>query len=358
MKSELTFEKVLLEGKCLFFNMKMFGTAILAFFLLTCHSQPVSLPNSLSDAANQFLNTLNASDKKKAVVEFGSDAHYDWHYFPKNDRTGIALRDMSERTKTAAMNLLRMSMSDTGVQKAEAIIRLEGILGELEGRPAGNEQRNPGKYYFTIYGTPSDKNIWGWRLEGHHLSLTFSADDNQLVSVTPGFMGTNPAIVLSGPHKGMQVLKDETEIAFALINSLNEEQKKIAVISNFPPGDIVSFVSKRVDLKHEGIPYTDLNEQQKQLMQQLLGIYLRRYTRFSADKMMKEIEKAGMQNLRFAWAGATQPRQPHYYKIHGPTILIEYDNIENNGNHVHSVVRDLQFDFGGDELLRHYKRDH
>ena len=202
--------------------------------------------------------------------------------------------------------------------------------------------------------------VWGWRFEGHHVAFNFSSDNNQLVSATPGFLGSNPAIVLSGPEKGKQILKDETELGFALLHSLDATQIEKAVIDKTAPGEILTAASRKAmisDLK--GILYSELNAAQQKIFMQLLSLYIHRYNRSFAKGMMHDIESAGFNNLRFAWAGDQQqggPGHPHYYRIQGPTIIIEYDNTQNNANHVHTVVRDLKKDFGGDELLEHYKK--
>jgi hypothetical protein len=257
------------------------------------------------------------------------------------------------------MDLLRTALSDTGYQKASSIIQLEAILREAEGRSPNDDYRDPGEYYFTIFGNPTDS-IWGWRVEGHHLSLNFSSQNNLLVSGTPGFMGANPATVLSGPEKGKQILKDETTAGFALLHSLNTGQKQKAIFDADAPSDILTAASRQAMINDPaGISYGELNSSQQRLFLTLLSVYIHRYTRLFAMDMMREIETAGLNNLRFAWAGAQQPGpgNRHYYRIQGPTIIIEYDNTQNNANHVHSVLRDLKNDFGGDELLEHYRKN-
>jgi hypothetical protein len=264
-----------------------------------------------------------------------------------------------EQIKTA-FALLRTALSDTGFNKANSIIQLENVLREVENRPANDTHRDPGNYSFSIFGNPATDAIWGWRLEGHHISFNFSSEDNRLVSGTPSFFGSNPAVVLSGSEKGKYILKDEADLGFALLYPLNKEQKDKAIISNEAPGEILTAASRHAMINDpKGILYSELDSPQQKIFLQLLSIYIHRYTRSFADVMMKEIEEAGLNNLRFAWAGDQQPGvgHPHYYRIQGPTIIIEYDNTQNNANHIHTVIRDLKNDFGGDELLKHYKND-
>lgn len=312
----------------------------------------------MAAAANEFLKTLSAKQKSQIQFDFDENERYNWHYVPKS-RKGVPLGDLSEVQQKAAMELLRTALSDTGFKKTTAIIQLEGILREAEGRPANDDYRDPGKYYFSIFGNPVTGSIWGWRLEGHHISLNFSVKNNSLVAGTPGFLGTNPAVVLSGPEKGKYILKNETELGFALLHSLDASQQKKAISSNDAPSEIITGASRKaMSEQPQGILYSELNSSQQKIFIQLLSIYIHRYTRLFAMNMMKEIETKGLDNLRFAWAGAQQQGvgNPHYYRIHGPTIIIEYDNTQNNANHIHTVIRDLQNDFGGDELLEHYKK--
>jgi len=316
-------------------------------------------PDNIAVAADKFIRTLSGEQKIKAQISFDQDERYNWHFFPKNDRKGIPLKELNATQRNAAMHLLQTALSDTGYEKTKGIIKLEGVLKQLENRSADDTYRDPGQYYFLIFGEPSANTIWSWRFEGHHLSFTFSSENNKLIAATPSFMGSNPAIVLSGPEKGMQVLKDEADLGFEMLHSLNNEQLQKAVFDNNAPNDIITFVSRKALINDPaGITYAELNTSQQKIFFRLLSVYIHRYTKLFAAVMMKEIENAGLKNTRFAWAGSQQPGKPHYYRIIGPTIIIEYDNSQNNANHVHTVLRDLKNDFGGDELVEHYKKSH
>lgn len=336
----------------------LFSIACLTVAVISCQSQKnKSASRNITETAKQFIQLLAAEQKEKMLIPFASEERLNWHFVPKNDRKGIALKELNDKQKQAAMDLLHAALSDSGFKKATSIIQLETILKEVEGRPVNDDHRDPGKYYFSIFGNPSPDSIWGLRLEGHHISLNFSAIKNKLISGSPGFFGSNPAVVLAGPEKGKQILKDETMLGFSLLNSLNEKQIDVAVFSKNAPADILTSNSRKAIINDpKGILYSELNKDQQGILMQLLSVYIHRYTRSFANVMMKEIETAGLNNLRFAWAGTMKPGigNPHYYRITGPTIIIEYDNTQNNANHVHSVVRDLKLDFGGDQLLEHY----
>lgn len=310
-------------------------------------------------AAQGFLNSLNDEQRKKTIYTLADEERYNWHYFPKSDRKGISLNELKADQKEKALALLKSCLSTTGYAKTIDIINLENVLKVLENR-TDNDYRNSGKYHITIFGDPQAKNSWGWRFEGHHISLSFSSTNNTLVSGTPGFLGANPAIVPSGPQKGKQTLKEETEAAFSLVHSLTSQQLQTAVSKSEPPGDIITFVSRKASIaSNEGITYAAMTPSQQALFMKLVEIYVHRYTKLFADDMIREITAAGLNNLRFLWAGGRQnDGKPYYYRIQGPTIIIEFDNTQGNANHIHTVVRDLKNDFGGDALLEHYKKDH
>jgi len=313
----------------------------------------------MSTAAKNFLQMLSTKQKEKTMFRFDEDERYNWHFVPM-DRKGIALKELTRDQRNAAMEMLHTALSDTSFKKTSDIIQLEDILRRTEGRPANDSYRDSGKYYLSIFGNPGTDPIWGWRFEGHHISFNFSSKDNRLVASTPNFLGANPAVVLAGPEKGMQVLKDETELGFELLHALDAKQKEKAVINTDAPADIITGASRKAMINDPlGILYSELNSSQQKIFMQLLSIYVHRYTPVFATDMMSEITDAGLNNLRFAWAGAEQDGlgNPHYYRIQGPTVIIEYDNTQNNANHVHTVVRDLKHDFGGDQLLEHYKNN-
>lgn len=256
------------------------------------------------------------------------------------------------------MAFLRASLNDQGITKATGIIALENILREVEGRGTSDTYRDPLNYYFTIFGDPAD-NVWGWRIEGHHLALNFSSVNGILESSTPTFMGANPAVVPIGAEKGRRTLKDEMDLGFALVNSLSPTQRQQAVFSDKALPEIVSGNNRKAELlEPKGINFKQLNDSQKKTLLDLLNVYVRNYEFGFSQKLKAKIEKAGLDNLSFAWAGSLEPGQGHYYRIQGPMLLIEYDNTQTNANHVHTTVRDLTNDFAEDILKQHYENEH
>ena len=309
--------------------------------------------------AEQFINNLNEQQRAKTVYTLDHNERYNWHFFPKSDRAGISLNELTEQQKKLAFELLRSCLGVSGYTKTLDIMQLENVLKVEENR-SDNEYRNSGKYYITIFGRPHQTNSWGWRFEGHHISFNFSSMNNSLTSGTPGFLGANPAIVRTGPQKGKQALREETEGGFELLHSLTTGQLESAISKSKVPGEIITFVSRKASIEsNEGISYASMTKTQQAIFLKLIQAYIHRYTKLFADDMIRELTAAGLQHIRFVWAGSQQPDgKPYYYRIQGPTIIIEFDNTQGNANHIHSVVRDLKNDFGGDELLEHYKKSH
>ena len=333
--------------------------AILITFGIVVFSHCALAQNStLASKATDFLNMLEDSAATKAQYPFADEERFNWHFVPR-ERNGLSFNAMTEKQRAAALAMLKASLSEQGYQKANSIMALENILREVENRPADDKYRDPLNYYITVFGDPAHEKLWGWRLEGHHISINFSTLDGQIVSSTPTFWGSNPAIVRSGRHTGRQILKQESDLGFTLVNSLNEKQQRTAIVSGKAPSEIITGNQRKAQLDEpKGLGYTEMTDQQRKLFMQLLNVYVKNYQLGFSKRLMEKIEKAGIDNLSFAWAGSLQPGAGHYYRIQGPILLIEYDNTQNNANHVHTVVRDLTDDFGEDILKEHYEKEH
>jgi hypothetical protein len=316
----------------------------------------------LSQRANIFLNTLSPDLRSEAQFKLDDAERYNINFVPIA-RQGPTFHDFNEKQKTAALELLKASLSKEGYRKSTEIMELEKVLIVVENNrnkmPDGSPVRDPLNYHFCIFGEPSEENFWGWRFEGHHLSLSFSSADNQIVSSTPSFFGTNPAKVDVEGFDKKEVLKLESDLGFSLVNSLTREQLGIARFSDTAPREIITGNNRKAEnIEPGGISYKALSDNQKEIFVKLLNVYIENYEKDFAETFRMRIEKAGIENLSFAWAGSLQPGEGHYYRIQGPMLLIEFDNIQNNANHIHSVVRDLTNDFGEDILRDHYHNDH
>jgi hypothetical protein len=312
----------------------------------------------LSRKATDFLNTLTPDLREKILFDISDAERFNFNYVPI-ERKGITFHDLTDAQKESAFILLRASISDQGFQKANDIMELEKVLMVIENQAPENHYRDPLNYHFLIFGTPSNETPWGWRFEGHHVSLNFFSTQGMITSSTPSFFGSNPAIVKTGEQKGKQVLKMETDLGFKLVNSLSKHQLSVARISTEAPKEIITGNDRKAkNIEPIGISYTALTEPQRELFMQLLNVYVKNYEFGFAKTFLEKIRKAGFVNLSFAWAGGLQPGTAHYYRIQGPMLLIEYDNIQNNANHVHTIVRDLTNDFAEDILREHYRNHH
>lgn len=319
---------------------------------------------STTPAVQQFVHSLNPEQRQLAVFAFDDQERYNWFYVPR-ERKGLPIKKMTPEQRTAAMQALQTLLSQTGYQKVTSIIDLENVLRVVENRPPNDTYRDPENYYFTIFGDPDQaKAPWSFRIDGHHVALQFQLLNGKIIGFTPAFMGSNPGIVRAEvPQKGKFILQQEADLAYKLLNALTEEQLKKAVISERCPGDIVTTNTRKASIdKKEGIPYGELTGAQQKAFLQLLGTYLDNYHVTLKNQQLDKLKQAGLDQLVFAWAGDREPGfgpgKGQYYRIHGPTILIEYDNSQNQANHIHSVVRDLTNDFGEDMLRIHYEQQH
>ena len=306
---------------------------------------------AMREAAVAFLATLEGEALDRATYPWADEERFDFHFVPR-ERNGLPLGDMSARQREAAVALLRSGLSDDGYRKVEGIRTLEGVLREIEGRPS----RDPEAYFLTVFGSPSADEPWGWRFEGHHISINWTSVTDRLVATTPAFLGANPARVVRGPRAGLRVLGAEEDLARQLLVSLDAEQRRRAVIADTAPRDIITGAERRVTLTtYEGLSAADMTPPQRQLLRRVLAQYTGNMGTELATRAQRDIEETGFERLHFAWAGSAEPGEGHYYRIHGPTVLVEYDNTQGGANHVHSVWRDPRDDFGEDLLRRHYE---
>jgi hypothetical protein len=321
---------------------------------------------SMREAAAKFLATLDATQKTAATFEFASDERQNWFFTPV-PRKGLAYFSMNDAQRAAAVALLKTGMSAKGYAKIETIRSLESVLFEVEG-PAGQKpfvngdghpHRYAERYLFTIFGTPSATEPWGWRFEGHHISQNWTVVSGAAIASSPQFFGSNPAEVRTGPKTGTRALAAEEDLGRTLFQSLDEKQRATAVVDAKAPNDILSSNKKTFDrLPDDGLAYDALTSGQQQALWKLIEEYAFAQTATIGQARIAKIKKDGAKTLRFAWMGVGEKGGPHYYRIQGANFVIEYDNTQNNNNHVHAVWRDYPGDFGRDLLGEHYKTSH
>jgi hypothetical protein len=311
--------------------------------------------SQMTKAALDFLSTLDESQKGLATFPLDSEERENWHYVPI-DRKGLPFKDMRQDQQHLAYGLLHSALSHEGFRKATQIMSLEKILFDLENQAP---KRDATKYYFSIFGTPAEKGTWAWRFEGHHMSMNFTIIEGKHIAVTPSFLGANPGEVASGPRQGLQVLEREGTVGFDLLNSLDDAQKKTAIIQETAPDDVITKEEKRANpLSPTGLCAAAMTPAQQAKLQIVIEEYFRRYRGEIADVELAKIRTAGWNKLHFAWAGATKLGAGHYYRVQGDHFLIEYDNTQNNAKHPHAVLRDFANDFGIDLLKKHFAEAH
>lgn len=330
---------------------RLLALLICAAPLAMAHDKPTTAATAerMRVAAEKFLAA--APDRGKAVRAFDDKDRFDWHYTPRS-RNGVSFKDLDAAGREAVHNLLKQGLSAAGHARVVNIIELELVLKEIE---TFGLMRDPEKYHLTIYGTPSRTAAWGWRFEGHHLSLNFTLAGDKAVADTPSFFGANPALVPRGPKKGQRVLAEEEDEARKLLAALNPAQRKTAVFEPQTYGEIVTSNAEKVDpMKPVGLVSAQMEEAQRAQLLKLIEVYTRNFEPALAAARLARVRDGGLDKIHFGWAGATERGKPHYYRIQGPLFLIEYDSSQNGGNHIHSVWRDFNGDFGQDLLKAHY----
>ncbi len=328
----------------------LFLSVYILAYGLAAHTHPSHRSVTLASA---FLETLSDEQKAKAQYMFSDASREEWTYLP-GDRQGLSLNELDKSQKKSLWKFVDSHLSDMGERKAREVIILESVLRDYDGQ----DWRDPGLYYLSIFGEPSADHEWSWRFEGHHLSLNFTFVGDQLAPV-PLFYGSNPAIVPGGPHEGLELLNEEITLAKELFDSLSPRQKDETIYATRAPSDILTTddsVARR--LEDKGVTYAGMSKDQRNILENLIQLYLDSMYSSIAVERWERIEAAGMDTIRFAWAGSTSLDGGHYWRIQGPTFLIEYDNVQRNANHAHTVWRDFDGDFGRDLLKEHHSTSH
>ena len=309
---------------------------------------------NMNEAGSKFVESLDAQQRAKAIYPYLDGERVFWYYPPLN-RHGLALRDMDDNQRGLAYALMATGLTDRSYEQAKQIIEHESVLGPLE-----KEQgivsfvRDPDLYYFTIFGEPAGSEPWGWRAEGHHVSLHFSIWGDDIISMTPFFFGANPAEVPKGPKAGLRILGAREDMAYELINSLDAGQRSKTIIYDAAPYDILTYNSSKVSLpKEEGLSVAAMSGTQREMLMGLVTEYVSQVNEELAGRRLTALKEGGFDQLHFAWAGPLDKSEAHYYRIHGGEFVVEFDNRQNGANHIHSVWREVENDFAGDVLRDH-----
>ena len=309
----------------------------------------------MRDAARNLLSSSEGERRHWSLTGFEDKERFNWAYTPV-PRNGFPLREMTETERDITWDLVASGLGERGLRQAQDVIRLEEVLYERSER---SDFRDPDQYLISIFGAPGSLGRWGWRFEGHHLSVNFTLLDGRVIGTTPAFFGGNPAYVGDGLHSGLRPFAQEEDRARLLLQNLDPATRRTAVFSSIAPDDILtsnSQVASRPTIV--GVRYGELAASQQQALWELLELYAARLEASLAESELAEIHAHGLDKLRFAWAGSIEAGEPHYYRIHGPTFVVEYDNTQNDANHVHTVWRNFERDFGRDPLREHLAAAH
>jgi hypothetical protein len=300
-------------------------------------------------AANVFRKALTADQLQRMSFDYGGAERLNWHFIPR-ERKGLPLKDLGEERKKLARAFIQSGLSEAGYDQALNVMSLEEVLRLLEWQPGKRDEvrqrRDPENYYLSLFGEPAEKGTWGWRLEGHHLSLNFTVKDGVVVASTPEFFGANPATIDAGVGRQIRVLGPEEDIARQILKLATPEQQKVLWVSKTAPDEVPGAGEPQpvVD-KPAGLAYAKMSDDQKQLLRDLLSEYLKNMPAGIEQDRRRAIESAGMDDIHFAWWGESEPNHRHAYRVQGATFIIEFNNTQNNANHVHSMWRDVRGDF-------------
>ena len=310
---------------------------------------------AMTNAATRFLAGLSPEQRQRASFAFDTDERFKWHYIPNEmfPREGLAIKVMTEPQRKLAHDLLKAGLSQRGYQTMNAIMELEAVLKEIDKGPMSRDWED---YRFAVFGTPSQQSPWGWRVGGHHVALIFTVVKGGIVASSPTFAGTNPAEVRHGPQKGLRILAAQEDSARALLMALDASHRASAIIDKVALSDIVTTNQPKVEpLAPAGLTASAMTPAQRDMLMKVIESYTSIMADDIAAERIAKVRKAGVERIAFAWAGEAERGRKHYYRIQGPTFLIEFDNTQDDANHIHSVWRDFEGDYGRDILREHLR---
>ena len=348
--------------------------ACLATLLHTEFSQATPLTETCSTAAKAFLDSLSVDQRADAIRQFDHVGRKKWTNLPGSRfrQEGLPFEQMTETQRINGHRLVQCGLSSQGYQKAISIMRIDDYLvsqmDEGTDLPPGFNFGS-GYYWLGIFGDPTDGAPWGWQLDGHHLALNFTVA-NKTLEVTPAFVGIQPNVVPNGPYAGWRILGEEEDKAITLVSALTETQRSIAILGDRVPDEIFTGPDRGDVLTEvKGLSASDMTPDQRAHLQSLIEEYVLNMKPEAAEPLLARIAEDGPEALHFAWMGGTTAGSAFYYRIHSPSVLIEFDHTLNlervragvrepDHNHIHTILRQPGHDYGADILRLHYERSH
>ncbi len=334
-----------------FCAMKILFCCLFPLFIVAQNAAEI---HSGSAQAAAFVGSLTDAQRQKTVFAFDETSRYEWHFVPASmiGRSGIPVKSLDSVQKIRFYAMLQSYLSAEGYQRTRDVMDYEYLLKEME---PNNANRIPENYFVTLYGSPDKDSTWAWKFTGHHVTLNFTVVKDRL-EFAPFFFGVYPAEIKSGPKKGARLIRAEEDLGFELIHSFTLAQRSKAIFQLKAFAEIVTTNAEEVSpLNPAGILAADLTIAQKATLNKLIVAYLASMTPAMKTARMKKIVAEDMNAIRFGWAGGTEPGLPHYYRVQGKTFLMEFDNTQSGANHIHTVWRDFNGDFGRDLLREHYQ---
>ena len=310
-------------------------------------AETASSGGQMATAAASFLKQLDSPLREKAVFAYEDPERTNWHFIPR-ERKGVGLWDLEGQALEAATQLVRSGLTAAGHEKVLQVRSLEEVLYLFEGGEEAyrRARRHPHKYFISIFGTPADKGLWGWRFEGHHLSLNYSVQDGRIVSSTPEFFGANPGLIDAGPGRSLRVLGRREDLARQILKACPDDKIAKLWISKEAPDDIRGAgATQAVVGERQGLRFADMTPEQQKLLRELVAEYLMAMPASVVKERMTLIKKSGLDDITFGWWGSSELNERHHYVVQGTTFIIEYNNTQNSANHVHAVWRNLAGDF-------------
>jgi hypothetical protein len=324
-------------------------------------ARDITAAREITAAVRAWLDGLDPAQRTQAEFPFETLERFVWAYTP-GPRQGLAIRDMRPDQRAASGAVVASAMSSRTAGEIAAIMALETVLGQLEqaGGRSGWTRRDPELYWFAVFGSPGSGTPWSWRIGGHHVAIHVTLGDDRVVGTTPSFLGANPAVIPSGPRAGERTLPGEEELARALLSQLTPKERSLAVVDSVAPADILTGTDRLADVRSVpvGIRHADLGGSRQAALDRLIRHYVERARPEVAESAWERVVAGGLGDVTFAWAGSDAPGRGHYYAVRGASFVIEYDNTQNDANHIHAVWRDLDNDWGEDVLANHLVSAH